>query len=237
MMCVDKDSHYGLDHNVINELQEMIDSNRLDNIHNILEKMDSVQLAYFLSTAINDHREKLINALDHHSLSNALVHVVPDLMEEVIEILGIKNTVELLVSLSVEDIVTIIKATDNFGYTVLFTVANHSHLELAKILLEKGAEINAVDKYGLTVLHHAAWNGHWDTVKWLVEQEADLQAKDEVGETVLHWAAKNGHWEWVKWLVEKGADLQAKNNDGETVLHYAAHYGHGYCQVVGRARS
>ncbi|MDR2831519.1 MAG: magnesium transporter [Rickettsiales bacterium] len=111
-MDIETNSHYGLDKKVIDDLMESLDNQELENIHNIVKTIDSVQLAYFLSTSINDHREKLVNILDQHSLSNALVHVVPDLQVQIIETLGIENTAKLLMLLNVEDIVTIMKDLD-----------------------------------------------------------------------------------------------------------------------------
>lgn len=111
-MNTNKNSHYGLDHEIVNDLEELINNQELDNIHDVIKKIDSVQLAYFLSTSINDHREKLVEILDQNSLKNALVHVVPDLRVEIIETLGIKNTAELLALLNIEDIVTIMKDLD-----------------------------------------------------------------------------------------------------------------------------
>jgi magnesium transporter len=112
IMDIETNSHYGLDKKVIDDLMESLDNQELENIHNIVKTIDSVQLAYFLSTSINDHREKLVNILDQHSLSNALVHVVPDLQVQIIETLGIENTAKLLMLLNVEDIVTIMKDLD-----------------------------------------------------------------------------------------------------------------------------
>ncbi|MDN5248157.1 MAG: magnesium transporter [Wolbachia endosymbiont of Tyrophagus putrescentiae] len=113
-MSINDNFHYGLDQKVINDLKELINNQELGNIHEIIKEkeIDSVQLAYFLSTSISDHREKLVMALDQNSLSNALVHVVPDLRVEIIEIIGIQKTVELLVLLSIEDIVTVMKDLD-----------------------------------------------------------------------------------------------------------------------------
>ncbi len=105
-------SHYGLDKKAIDDLIESLDNDELENVRNIVKTIDSVQLAYFLSTSISDHREKLVNILDQHLLSDALVHVVPDLQIEIIETLGIENTAKLLMLLDVEDIVTIVKDLD-----------------------------------------------------------------------------------------------------------------------------
>nr|WP_255453500.1 magnesium transporter [Wolbachia endosymbiont of Atemnus politus] len=111
-MNVEINSHYGLDKKAIDDLIESLDNEELENVHNIVKAIDSVQLAYFLSTSISDHREKLVSILDQYSLSDALVHVVPDLQVEIIETLGIENTAKLLMLLDVEDIVTIVKNLD-----------------------------------------------------------------------------------------------------------------------------
>ncbi|MGL9762487.1 MAG: magnesium transporter [Wolbachia sp.] len=111
-MNIEINSHYGLDNKAIDDLIESLDNEELENVRDIVKTIDSVQLAYFLSTSISDQREKLVSILDQHLLSNALVHVVPDLQAEIIEILGIENTAKLLTLLDVEDIVTIVKDLD-----------------------------------------------------------------------------------------------------------------------------
>ncbi len=111
-MNVEINSHYGLDKKAIDDLIESLDNEKLENARKIVKTIDSIQLAYFLSTSISDHREKLVSILDQHLLSDALVHVVPDLQVEIIETLGVKDTAELLMLLNVEDIVTIVKDLD-----------------------------------------------------------------------------------------------------------------------------
>ncbi|MDF0607407.1 magnesium transporter [Wolbachia endosymbiont of Onchocerca gibsoni] len=111
-MNVEINSHYGLDKKAIDDLIESLDNEKLENARKIVKTIDSIQLAYFLSTSISDHREKLVSILDQHLLSDALVHVVPDLQVEIIETLGVKDTAKLLMLLNVEDIVTIVKDLD-----------------------------------------------------------------------------------------------------------------------------
>nr|WP_246210108.1 hypothetical protein [Wolbachia endosymbiont of Atemnus politus] len=65
-MNVEISSHYGLDKKVIDDLTESLDNEELENVHNILKTIDSVQLAYFLSTSISDHREKSVSILDQY---------------------------------------------------------------------------------------------------------------------------------------------------------------------------
>ncbi|MDR2608976.1 MAG: magnesium transporter, partial [Rickettsiales bacterium] len=111
-MSIEINSHYGLDNKAIDDLIESLDNEELENVRNIVKTIDSVQLAYFLSTSISDHREKLVSILDQHLLSDALVHVVPNLQAEIVETLGVENTAKLLMLLNVEDIVTIVKDLD-----------------------------------------------------------------------------------------------------------------------------
>jgi ankyrin repeat protein len=73
----------------------------------------------------------------------------------------------------------------------------HGHIEAAKLLLEKGAEINAIPggfDYAGTGLHYAALNGHRAMVEFLLQQGADPNIKDtKVGSTPSGWAEHGGH--------------------------------------------
>ncbi len=130
-----EDSNYVLDKAIINELKELIDDYKLSDIHHIIKKIDSVQLAYFLSTAISDHREKLISILDQDSLRNALVHVVPDLRVEIIEMLGTQSSAELLAELNAEDIVAIMKDLDKKSIeNILYCLPNQIRESVEELL-------------------------------------------------------------------------------------------------------
>ena len=73
----------------------------------------------------------------------------------------------------------------------------HGHIEAAKLLLEKGAEINVVPggfDYAGTGLHYAALNGHRSMVEFLLAHGADRTVKDtKVGSTPAGWADHGGH--------------------------------------------
>jgi ankyrin repeat protein len=80
----------------------------------------------------------------------------------------------------------------------------HGHIDAAKLLLEKGAEINAVPggfDYAGTGLHYAALNGHRAMVEFLLQQGADRNVKDtKVGSTAAGWAEYGGHPELIDLL-------------------------------------
>lgn len=73
----------------------------------------------------------------------------------------------------------------------------HGHVDAAKLLLEKGAEINTVPggfDYAGTGLHYAALNGHRPMVQFLLKHGADRNVKDtKVGSTAAGWAEHGGH--------------------------------------------
>lgn len=55
---------------------------------------------------------------------------------------------------------TAIDARDNFGYTALHYAARNGHVDVCKLLLQMGADINAITKSGcVTALHRAASAG------------------------------------------------------------------------------
>ena len=82
----------------------------------------------------------------------------------------------------------------------------HNQIDAARLLLQKGAEINAIPPgfdYSGTGLHYAAVNGHRPMVDFLIEQGADANLKDtKVGGTPSGWADHGGHAELKTYLDE-----------------------------------
>lgn len=105
----------------------------------------------------------------------------------------------------------------------LFDAARNNDLELAKLLIEKGADVNAKEWDGSTPLHVVAFNGSLEFAKLLIEKGADVNCKDKNAFTPLHLAADD-KLEVIELLIEKGAYLNAKNELGYTALHCAALY-------------
>jgi ankyrin repeat protein len=80
----------------------------------------------------------------------------------------------------------------------------HGHIDAAKQLLQKGAEVNVIPggfDYAGTGLHYAALNGHRAMVEFLLQNGADRNVKDtKVGSTAAGWAEYGGHSELLELL-------------------------------------
>jgi ankyrin repeat protein len=110
---------------------------------------------------------------------------------------------------------------DRYRSTPLTYAAIYGHLEVVRVLLEEGANVNRTDSVVYTALHHAAWNGHLDLCRLLLDWGAKVDALNKSRNTPLMWAAWQGHLSIAKLLVERGADVSLKNEDGHTALDFA----------------
>jgi ankyrin repeat protein len=116
---------------------------------------------------------------------------------------------------------------DNRRSTPLHFAASEGHLEVARMLLERKANVNALDDDGSTPLHQASqylWSEDPDIaqlVRLLLDDGADIHALDNSGNTPLHFAASEGHLEVARMLLELKADVNALNKEGSTPLHQA----------------
>jgi len=84
--------------------------------------------------------------------------------------------------------------------------SNYSQ-ELAKALIENGANVDAKDSHRRTPLSYAAGARGGG---------AELETKSKYGQTPLLYAAWKGHEAVVKLLLEKGAELETKSRHGQT---------------------
>jgi len=57
--------------------------------------------------------------------------------------------------------------------------------ETAKLLVERGVDVNAVGQYGWTALHAATYQGQNDIISLLVSKGANIELKDSFGQTPL----------------------------------------------------
>lgn len=102
------------------------------------------------------------------------------------------------------------------------------HPELARALIERGADVNAVARnaFGVAPVHAAASVRDAATMRLLLDRGADANARQQLGYTALHTAAQLGDEEIAGLLLAHGADPGAIGDDGKTPADLANAHGH-----------
>ncbi|UCG33156.1 MAG: ankyrin repeat domain-containing protein [Phycisphaerales bacterium] len=115
------------------------------------------------------------------------------------------------------------RAKDGEGMTPLHYAAYAGHLDTARLLIEKGADVSAAKNNGSTPLHGASLHGKVEAVRLLLDSGADVNLQNEAGYSPLLSAVAGGQAEVVNLLLAKGADVGATLVDGATALHRAVY--------------
>ena len=112
------------------------------------------------------------------------------------------------------------------GCTPLHLAAGDGRLQIMKLLLEAGAEVDRPFlSGGGTALYIAVQMGQFKAAKRLLEAGADPGTTDYGGNTLLHLACTNGRADIVNWLIQLGLDPSAYNNQAETPAMWAKRSG------------
>ncbi len=84
---------------------------------------------------------------------------------------------------------------------VFYCACRNGQTAVAKLLLERGANINAKGVFGGTGLHWAAINGHRNTVEFLMAHGADLTIRDAKFDSTPEGWAIEGHHDEIRKLL------------------------------------
>ena len=93
--------------------------------------------------------------------------------------------------------------------------AGLGRLEVLKILIDAGFNVNKTDDSGGTALMAAMQMGHLDIAEYLLEVGADVSSRFEDGTTVLMGAAAQGRMEVLGLLLEVGGGSGSKGRSGD----------------------
>ena len=83
-------------------------------------------------------------------------------------------------------------------------------MDVVKILVERGADMNKADNNGATPLLIASQKGHVDVVKILVERGADINKATNDGYTPLDVAKHFNHTEIIRLLERDQAQQSSR---------------------------
>ena len=113
------------------------------------------------------------------------------------------------------------------GMTGLHWAALNANVEIARLLVGAGADLEAATRIGAhTPLHVAGREGSGEIVAVLAEAGANVAAVTETGATPLHFAAASGDVLAVTALLNHGAPVDVAEPEwGQTALMFAAAMG------------
>uniref|UniRef100_A0A8C2BB80 Ankyrin 2 n=1 Tax=Cyprinus carpio TaxID=7962 RepID=A0A8C2BB80_CYPCA len=122
-----------------------------------------------------------------------------------------------------------VNRTTESGFTPLHIAAHYGNVNVATLLLNRGAAVDFTARNGITPLHVASKRGNTNMVHLLLDRGAQIDAKTRDGLTPLHCAARSGHDTAVELLLERGAPMLARTKNGLSPLHMAAQGDHVEC--------
>ncbi len=108
---------------------------------------------------------------------------------------------------------------DERSMTALHWASGNGNVEMVKILIDNGANVNAQEKSGYTPLHFAAGKGFNDVISVLVKSGADINKPAADNSTPLHFSAECDQTGSVNLLVKLSANVNAQESSGKRVLH------------------
>jgi ankyrin repeat protein len=109
------------------------------------------------------------------------------------------------------------------GVTALMVAAYSNDAEAARLLLDRGADVNAKSSDGVTALLAGADRSGGALIKTLVEKGAEVNLVDPMGRTplILMAACDYTEPETFRLLLDKGAGVNVKGKDGLSALAWA----------------
>jgi hypothetical protein len=96
---------------------------------------------------------------------------------------------------------------------------------VARLLLDRGADVERHDVDGRSALLWACMRGHLQMVRLLVERGADMESSSHDGRTGLMWACATDHEPIVQLLLSYGVAIRRMDCEGDTALSLAERRG------------
>lgn len=184
------------------------------------EKMASFK--YMIKKAVKDGRENILRAVKIHNVNDI---VVPETGARLLHLVGTPRAAFVLLEEYAQNI--IVDVRDAELKTPLHTAVMRKLADVAKVLIEAGADVNPRCAKGLTPLHIATTQRDIATIRVLVAASSiNVNARDLGNFAPLHFAAAKGEYDCVLALLSAhGCDVNAVMQNGFTPIHMAAYSG------------
>ena len=114
----------------------------------------------------------------------------------------------------------------NFGeykhWSALMLACWKGHYNLAKFLLDNGADVNLRDDNDWSALLRASYHSNYKLTELLLDHGAEVDQQNKNGWTALMCACKDGRYEVTQILLQRGANPNIRRVSGRTALMSAS---------------
>lgn len=112
----------------------------------------------------------------------------------------------------------LVNVKDNQNNSPLHIAAVKGYKEIAKLLIEKGANLEAKNMYGNTPLLDASRIGSANMIRFLIESGANINALDKYGTSIIARVSRRGFKDIVNLLIEKDVVIPAGEEKRKELL-------------------
>ncbi|PKL18093.1 MAG: hypothetical protein CVV49_07855 [Spirochaetae bacterium HGW-Spirochaetae-5] len=177
----------------------------------------------------DEEEKEMINAIKQNNiefltkkLRNGFDLNNQKLMEEIPLHLAVSESKINIIYLFLENKANVNARDEILGNTCLWYAVD---VEVVKLLIEKGIDINLQNKRGEIALFHFVYDDYHDNYKisnLLIENGSNLNTRDRVGATPISIAVYGGNYKSFDLLLKKGAEINIKDNNNFNLLNYLA---------------
>lgn len=188
-------------------------------VHLLIEKGNLTQLRKILGNKTLEERQKIVNekVKNNTAIFVACLHGRIDIVRYLLK--TCKPDLEATGTHIVEE-------DENSEHIVppIWSAAISNKLEIAKALIENGANVHGCSDTKSTAVRAACYSNNIDMVRYLVEHGADVNIPNKNGATCLMNAIECR--ELCEFIIQSGAQVNAQETgrDKLTALHYAVNY-------------
>jgi len=136
---------------------------------------------------------------------------------------GMTSSVVRMLEMTSIDIEARLGGDEGEDWTCFMTAAAYGHIDICRLLLDKGAFLEVRDMNFLKTIHVAANRGQVEIIRLLCDRGVDVETACSVnGWRPLFYAARTGHISVVRVLIEeRNAKINARDSRGSTALRHA----------------
>jgi ankyrin repeat protein len=119
-----------------------------------------------------------------------------------------------------------IDGKDVNGYSALAQASLKGHVKVARLLIDRGADVGTQTDAGNTLLMQAILAENAELAEFLMTRSIDVNSQNGVGDTALMLAARSGQVSVIELLINAGADMQLRNREDLNAFQIANNAGH-----------